>query len=123
MPEPKINWETIELLAKVRSAESKALVVVAGRIVRKAVPRAPRKTTALRGSIRHDPPVIKGDGASIQLGSFDIVYALRQEKGFHGADSLGRVYAQAGKHYLQSSYDEEAPGLAEQMRAAMRGGV
>ena len=123
MPDPKITWKTGELLAKVRSAESKALVVVAGRIVRKAVPRAPVKTSVLRGSIRHDPPVIGGNGASIQLGSFDIVYALRQEKGFHGADSLGRVYAQAGKHYLQSSYDEEAPGLAEQMRAAMRGGV
>ena len=118
-----IDWQGDALLKKIRQAESAALVKVAGRIVRKAVPRAPIKRRTLRGSIRHDPPQSSQEGASILLGSFDVEYALRQEKGFHGADSLGRVYSQAGKFYLQTSHDEEAPGLAEQIRAEIGGGA
>ena len=119
MSDVTLDWKGDELLRKIRAAERRALVKVAGRIVTKAVPRAPYKETILRGSIRHDPPETTSEGVSILVGSFDVEYALRQEKGFHGADSLGRVFAQPGKFYMQTSHDEEAPGLARQIQDEM----
>lgn len=46
-------------------------------------------------------------------------YALRQEYGFFGADSLGREYSQAGKAYMRSAV-QLWPQIVEQATASVR---
>lgn len=38
--------------------------------------------------------------------SVDVPYAWRMEEGFHGADSLGRVYDEAGKPYARPALEQ-----------------
>lgn len=96
------EWYGDRAQAKLRAAEKGALVKVGSRIIGKAVPRAPILTGALRRSLRFDPPEDTPSGVTMLLGSFDIGYALYQERG------TSRI---PGKFYLKRSIDEEVPNL------------
>lgn len=55
---------------------------------------------------------LKSSGKVVRLAKhqyavvFDAPYARRIEIGFHGTDSLGRNYHQAGQPYLRPAYEE-----------------
>lgn len=57
-------------------------------------------------------------GDSIYIG-WTAVYAMRQEYGFFGADSLGRVYAQAGKGFLRAQL-QAWPYIVNQVTTEVR---
>mgnify|MGYP001292038658 CR=1 FL=1 len=75
---------------------------IAEEILVAAQARVPVKSGALRSSgrveqlERHQYAVV-----------FDTPYARRIELGFHGTDSLGRRYNQAGQPYLRPAYEEK----------------
>ena len=64
----------------------------------------------LRRSISMGTPTIEGPGVFSSRGGPSVIYARRVELGFHGADSLGRVYDQDGRPYwgpaVNSSHDD-----------------
>lgn len=82
--------------------------------------RMPVDTGFLRNSLASElNGAVKGAGpesytlvsADLKMGdscafSWTAAYALRQEMGFVGEDSLGRTYSQAGKHFAGSAAAE-----------------
>lgn len=104
-------------------AEARRLAVDAGHLVEAAAKRrAPVKTGTLRRSI-----TTWGAGGLQVYAQVapTVVYARRVELGFHGADSLGRVYNQQGKPYLKPGQHDALPGILAlartRFRAAVRG--
>lgn len=45
--------------------------------------------------------------------SVNVPYAWRMERGFHGADSLGRVYDQDGKPYAEPTLNNDTDEILE----------
>ena len=60
-------------------------------------------------------------GDEVFLG-YQAVYARRQNYGFVGADSAGRVYNQAGNHFVERAINMW-PALVDQAVMDVRGGV
>lgn len=61
-------------------------------------------TTGVPNSGSGDPPLVFARmkvGDTVTTG-WTAAYALRQEHGFHGEDSLGRTYAQQGNGFLRA---------------------
>jgi hypothetical protein len=48
----------------------------------------------------------------------DLSYAHRQNDGFKGTDSIGRVYDQEGAHYIEKAIDKAEPRVEEQTYGA-----
>ena len=103
-PRVTTEWYGDRVDAEIVAAMQRALRTVGGRIIRKAVPRAPIEFGHLRRSLRFNPPERDSRGVTMLLGSFSIEYAIYQERG------TARI---TGKFYLQSSIDEEVPRLDE----------
>jgi len=68
--------------------------------------RAPVQRGTLRRSIRVAEVTPIGAGAWLSRTGPTVIYGRRIELGFKGADSLGRVYHQAGRPYLAPGFDE-----------------
>ncbi len=81
--------------------------------------RMPVDTGNLRGSARASTSGMPSSSgappellfATMQVGQtawvgWTAAYALRQEYGFHGPDSLGRVYSQAGKGFMRAAVQQ-----------------
>ena len=113
--------------------------VVAGALIiqNEAERRAPYRTGTLRRSLHigghtdlatdyQQPPGISelerpriGDhDVEVYVGT-NLEYARRQEYGFNGADSLGRVYNQAPRPYLRPAIDENGNAVREEIAAAL----
>jgi len=128
MTVPKVVLEgEDELLQKFAqmqaAAKGKAIrnAVRAGALVveNSAKEKAPWKTGNLSRSIHHQ---IGSDGpgrVAATVGT-DVVYAARQEFGFVGADSLGRVYNQAARPYLRPALDENRAEIEKEMQETFR---
>ena len=52
----------------------------------------------------------------------DQAYAWRQERGFHGFDSLGRFYNQPPRPYLFPAYQMHQPGIIASLRLVILAG-
>ena len=128
----RTEWFGDDLKHKLRAAQSRALVKVAGRVIRRAVPRAPIHLSPLRRSLRFDAPKATPDGVKILLGSFDVEYALYQERGFTSRAGLlfrtrdgqwrrtTKTQWIPGKFFLQRSLDEEVSSLPETLRRELQ---
>ena len=69
-------------------------------------------TGTLRRGITHDPVTPYGvAGWQTKVGP-TVIYSRRIELGFHGADSLGRVYNQPGYPYFLPAVKDSQPRLA-----------
>jgi hypothetical protein len=64
---------------------------------------APYKTGTLRRSVHVEMQMV--DDQPVALVGTDVVYARRQEYGFIGADSLGRIYHQIAHPYFRPPLD------------------
>jgi len=105
------EWYGKRVSKTVRAAQRKALVDTAAECVRKAVPRAPIKYGVLRRSIKVGDVIEDMVGIRVQWGSFDVNYALAQERG------TGR---RPGKFFLLSAADEEYPKIGERIKVNLR---
>ena len=70
-----------------------------------AVPLTPFLWGFLRRSIRFQPAQVQGDRIVGKWGSFDIIYALRQE-----------LFHKTKKHYLKKAADKAYPTLTARIR-------
>lgn len=97
-----------ELIAKA-DAGAATFVAKGGLMIEAAAKdRAPVQTGTLRRSIHVGSVSMTGMGRWKSETYPSTIYSRRIELGFHGDDSLGRHYEQAGQPYL-------APGLASVM--------
>ena len=103
------EWYGGDIKKRIRAAERQAVVETAVACVRKAVPRAPIEYGTLRRSIKIGVPVEGERGVRILWGSFDVNYALYQERG------TGMI---TGKFYLKRSADDEYPKFGERIKEA-----
>lgn len=76
-----LEWFGNEVQAKVEKAVRQGLEDTMGPMVIEAVGDVPRVTTILQGSIRYDPPEMRGDEIVGEWGSFDVNYAEAVETG------------------------------------------
>lgn len=96
----KIRTATAEVTAALEEAVDETTTLV----TRDAKANAPVDTGALRKDIRSRRPApLVGEVVT------DLPYSLRVEFGFVGADSLGRVYNQAGQFYMTRAADGQRP--------------
>jgi hypothetical protein len=58
-------------------------------------------------------------GATVFVGT-NLVYARREEYGFHGRDSLGRLYNQAAHPYLRPAFDDNEDAMTREVEEAWR---
>lgn len=72
---------------------------------------AQAKCHVLTGTLKRSIRAEEQDGAVV-VGS-DLPYAAREEFGFIGADSLGRVYNYSGQPYLRPAIDDSAGAVME----------
>jgi len=82
---------------------------------------APVLTGALADSIQVDHEVDSFDTWGAATVYTSLVYARRVEMGFHGADSLGRVYSQQAQPFFSTGFHASAPGFESRVRAALIG--
>ena len=86
--------------------------------------RAPVRTGTLRRSVL-SRVLAAGDGVTAYSVGPTTVYGRRIELGFHGPDSLGRVYHQGPHAYLKPGLYESLSGISRviqtRMLAAIRG--
>ena len=74
------------------------------------------------GTLRRSINVV--DTTTLGAGSYQariaptVIYGRRQELGFHGADSLGRVYNQRGRPFLSTGLNRSIPQLQGVFSAA-----
>lgn len=126
---PRIEY-TVKNLANVLMAlnriryKSAAVLIdatLAGgeRVRSRAVQLAPYLTGTLRRSI-HVEPIISGRTRCLVVIGTDVVYAARQEFGFVGPDSLGRVYHQPPHPYLRPAIEQEAAGVVKDIHTVVR---
>lgn len=71
-------------------------------------------TGKLAGEIR----AILGGPLSVEI-DVGVPYAWRMEEGFHGADSLGRVYDEDGKPYMRPALTANEDKIASMMNLAV----
>lgn len=95
-------------------AASAAIVATAAHLIEAgAKARAPVQTGTLRRSIYVDGPHTIGLGVAAATVAPTVIYARRLELGFHGPDSLGRVYDQPAAPYFQPAVDVVVARAAE----------
>lgn len=121
---PEFEAALAAMVARVRVGAVKAAQDAAHLVEGAAKRRAPVLTGTLMRSItswvsRED---VGEAGYSVAP---TVVYARRIELGFHGPDSLGRVYNQAPRPYLKPAVHDSLPGITKviqtRMIAAIRG--
>lgn len=121
---PEFEAALAAMVARVQAGALKA-AADAGHLVEAATKaRAPVRSGTLRRSVRSW--VSREDlGEAAYSVAPTTVYARRIELGFHGPDSLGRVYHQGPHPYLKPAVHASLPGIARviqtRMIAAIRG--
>lgn len=121
---PEFEAALAAMVARVRVGAVKAAQDAAHLVEGAAKGRAPVETGTLRRSIRSwiSREDVTETGYSVGP---TVVYARRIELGFHGPDSLGRVYHQGPHPYLKPAVQDSLPGIARiiqtRMAAALRG--
>lgn len=91
----------------------------AGLILEAAIKdRAPVKTGTLRRSVGVDE-VAGGAGVFRSTTGPRTKYGRRLELGFHGADSLGRIYDQSGKPYVAPAIDASVSPIGSLLQEVM----
>lgn len=96
-----------------------ALVYGATTVQQKAQRKAPKVTRTLSRSIQVGEPETDATRITVKIGT-DVEYARRIELGFVGADSLGRMFDQAGKPYMQPALDESRHQMTNKVGQAIR---
>lgn len=86
------------------------------RIAAEAKVRAPVLTGQLRRSIEVETE--GGQRPRAVIGT-NLEYAARQELGFSGQDSLGRIYSQAARPYLRPAFDQERDAAIQDVASAV----
>lgn len=113
------------LVARVEAASKEIATKGAMLVEAAAKKRAPVRSGTLRRSVITKDLGSGGVGIySTEVGP-TVIYARRVALGFHGPDSLGRVYHQAGNDYWGPAVSETATGfhdLAAATWAAAIGG-
>ena len=99
-----------EIADKIQQGLQKAVLVVE----RQAKEDCPVDTGRLRSSITSE---VKGDEGKVGT---NVEYARRQEFGFSGADSRGRIFNQVPRPYLRPALDEKKQSVAKEIAAALK---
>lgn len=87
----------------VKKNEAAVVKLAANEYKNDVQPRLPYKTGTLRRSVHVE---VQQEGTDmVALVGTDVVYALRQEYGFAGKDSLGRVYNQPPRPVWRPVFD------------------
>ena len=106
------KWFGDEIAAELERATAEGLEAVGADFIRVAHPLTPIKEGFLRRSTRSNPTERHADGQlSIEMGSFDINYAIWQERGTSKME---------GRFFYQQSADQTWPKLPDRIEAAMR---
>ncbi len=103
-----------KMTSAVPMAAREALSEGAAVIERNIRDRAPRRSGALADSVTSVGPSgssISMRGMSVEIGP-TTPYGRRIELGFHGADSLGRVYDQEGRPYVEPGVEASLEEVA-----------
>ncbi len=74
-------------------------------------------TTALEGPLSYVAVISGLEMGDIFTAKWTAPYALRQERGFVGVDSLGRTYNQPGNYYVQGAVQQWPIFVEENVRA------
>jgi len=100
-----------ELVVKAAEA-AQAFVSLGGLVLVAAMqPHTPVETGTLRRSERVDQVSMMGPGVWQSQSGPTVVYGRRLDQGFHGADSLGRHYNQAGTFYVEAGVTDAQGAL------------
>lgn len=102
-----LTWKGEEVEKAMENAVRGGIDEVMALCIASAIPMAPIKTGALRGSIRMEPAQKRGGAIVGRWGSFSIRYAIYQE--------LGTIYM-AGKHFLRRAADRHYHKLPRLIR-------
>lgn len=90
-----------------------------------AMDRAPVRSGTLRRSLHTEPARSDGAGGFHAYMGPTVIYARRIELGFHGRDSIGRVYDQYGEPYVRPAFERARPEIMALARlraaSALRG--
>lgn len=108
----RVDWRGGEVFKATERAAQQAIDETMAEGVKKAAPAAPVDTRKLQRSIRFEPARIQRDHVSGFWGSFNVLYALYQEAGFHTRN--GRWIE--GKSFLRNAASEEYPKLAGRIK-------
>lgn len=81
--------------------------------------RVHKVTGTLARSIHVGTPEAGGDSVEVKVGT-DVEYARREELGFAGADSLGRVYNQPPHPYLRPALESQKGAVEAEVGASVR---
>ena len=107
----KSEWFGDEIAAEIERATVEALEKVGADFVRVADPLTPVDEGDLRKSTKADKVKRKGDILSIEMGSFDVPYAMHVERGTSRME---------GQMMYQKAADETFPKLDDKIKASMR---
>ena len=115
---PAFEAALAAMLVRVRAGAVKAALDASHLVESAAKSRAPVETGTLRRSIRSwlSREDMTETAYSVAPAT---VYARRIELGFHGPDSLGRVYNQGPHPYLKPAVHESLPGIARVIQTRM----
>lgn len=105
------------VMARVDVAQRQFVADTAHKVQAATVVNEPVVSGTLRRSVTVDGPNALGAHGWEALVGPTVIYGRRVELGFHGADSLGRVYDQAGHPALEPAVRDIVPDAA----AAFRG--
>ena len=126
---PEFDGALTAMVLRVKAASGLALEQAARRVIQRVHghmdgrPGPYRRTGALFGSLRADP-VVSGGGSPGRVIYPSTPYARRIELGFHGADSLGRMYNQQPYPYFFPGVEESIDsGELERVMATAWGGA
>lgn len=110
--------ESLAQMEACEQAVGRALVAGAQEVRNEARNLAPRKTGNLRRSIDIGNLQSSGGTVTVEVGT-DVEYARRIEYGFNGADSLGRVYHQAARPYLEPACEAKSGDVEKKVEEAI----
>jgi len=126
-----LKWEGEKLTRKLRRAEARGIDATMAASVLHAKANHSRgahsqqrfesQTGELERSMRITRPARRiGNQTAGRWGSQGIVYARRQELGFQGKDSKGRVVNAPGYPFLRPAAESEYPKLAGRIRRGLK---
>lgn len=94
----RIDTRILDKMTAEAKPKARRIVEQYGRLVQaSAITRAPYKTGNLQNTISSNSKMIADMTFRVQDGT---EYGLRLELGFHGEDSLGRIYNQAARPFM-----------------------
>jgi len=70
------------------------------------------------GNLADNIRAVTGGPMAVNI-EVDVPYSWRMEEGFHGADSLGRVYDEEGKPYAMPTLEADSDKIAVMMSLAV----